>query len=195
MGWLGALRCTTGHSRLTGPYRDRRSAVAYVWCIPPDASWAPHSTPSPPPPDLVLQSPGADRPICRVCLHRGHQSIASTPAGAIGSGTSLPPEIQPNCSGSFQSNQCCAWPSVESTGTSPSYEPTEGAERYKMPLGCPVAKESCSTSRRYQGCPGWLGSGGTGVSATAVRVDPSELVSAVYTQTVQRAPWLNSRWL
>jgi FAD binding domain len=136
----------------------------------------------------------ASRLICRVCRHRGHQLIANTPAGAFGSGTSLPPEIQPKCPGSFQSNQCCAWPSVESTGTSPSYEPTEGAERYKMPLGCPVAKESCSTSRRYQGCPGWLGSGGTGVSATAVRVDPSELMSAVYTQTVQRAPWLNSRW-
>src|ERR1035438_3408077 len=155
-----------------------------------------HSTPSLPPSDLVLQSPDAGRLVWRVCLHRGHQLIASTPAEAfIGRGTSLPPEIQPNCSGSFQRIQCCAWPSVESTGTSPAYEPTEGAERYKMPLGCPVAKESCSTSRRYQGFPGWLGSGGTEVSATAVRVDPSELMSAVYTQTVQLAPWLNSRWL
>jgi len=30
-------------------------------CIPPDASCAPHSAPSPPPPDLVLQSPDAGR--------------------------------------------------------------------------------------------------------------------------------------
>src|SRR6266567_2389044 len=187
MGWLGALRCTTGHSRLTGPYRDRRGAVAYVWCIPPDASCAPHSAPSPPPPDLVLQSPDAGRLICRVCLHRCHQLIASTPAGAFGSGTSLPPEIQPNCSGSFQSNQCCAWPPSESTGTSPPslYAPFEAAERYKIPLGCPVAKESCSTHRRYLGIPGRLGSGGTELAAATVRVDPSELVNAVYTETVQ----------
>jgi hypothetical protein len=109
----------------------------------------------------------------------------------------LPPEIQPNCSGSFQSNQCCAWPLTESTGTSPgsSCEPTEAAERYKMPLGCPVAKESRSTHRRCLGIPGWLWDGGTELAATAVRVDPPELVSAVYTQTVQWSPWLNSRWL
>src|ERR1700728_1510397 len=119
-----------------------------------------------------------------------HQPIASTPDGAFGRENSLPPEIQPKCSGSFQRSQCCARPSAESAGTSPVYEPIEGAERYKMPLCCPVARESCSTSRRYQGSPGWLGSGGTEVSATAVRVDPPELMSAVYKQTVQRAPWL-----
>ena len=32
-------------------------------------------------------------------------------------------------------------------------------------------------------------------AAAAVRVDPSEPVSAVYTQTVQWSRWLNSRWL
>jgi hypothetical protein len=58
-----------------------------------------------------------------------------------------------------------------------------------------VTKESCSTHRRYQGTPErWLWDGGTELAATAVRVDPSELMSAVYTQTVQRSPWLNSRW-
>src|SRR4029077_19698376 len=126
-----------------------------------------------------------------------HQAIASSAAEAfIGSGTSLPPEIQPNRSGFSTRNQCCAWPSAESTGTSPtSYEPAEAAERYKMPLGCPVTKESCSTHRRYLGILGWLWDGGTKLAATAVRVDPSELVSAVYTQTVQWSPWLNSRWL
>ena len=65
-----------------------------------------------------------------------------------------------------------------------------------MPLGCPVTRESCSTDSRYKGTrERWLWDGGTGLTATAVRVDPSELVSAVYTQTVQRSPWLNSRWL
>ena len=115
----------------------------------------------------------------------------------MGSGTSWPPEIRPKCSGSFQSNQCCAWPSAESTGTSPPslYVPFEAAERYKMRLGCPVAKESCNTHRRYLGIPGRLGTGGTEVVAATVRLNPSELMTAVYTQTVQRAPWLNSRWL
>ena len=109
----------------------------------------------------------------------------------------MPPEIQPNCSGSFQRIQCCTGPSAESTGTSPPslYVPFEGAERYKMPLGRPVAKESCTTHRRYLGIPGWLGSGGAELAATTVRVDPSELMTAVYTQTVQRAVWLNRRWL
>ena len=109
----------------------------------------------------------------------------------------MPPEIQPYCSGSFQSSQCCAWPSTESTGTSPPslYAPFEAAERYKMPMDRLVATESCSTHRRYLGIPGRLGSGGTELAAATVRVDPSELVSAVYTQTVQRAPWLNSRRL
>src|SRR5262249_37598345 len=128
---------------------------------------------------------------------RCHQLIAITPAGAFGSGTSSPPEIQPKCSGSFQSNQCRAWPSPESTGTSPgpSCEPAEGAERYKMPLGCPVAKENSSTHRRCRGIPGWLWEGGAELAATAVRVDPSGPVSAVYTQKAQWSPWLNSRWL
>ena len=71
----------------------------------------------------------------------------------------------------------------------------EAAERYKMPLGCPVTKESRSTYRRYQGTPGRWFCGGAELAATAVRVDPSELVSAVYTQTAQWSPWLNSRWL
>jgi hypothetical protein len=75
------------------------------------------------------------------------------------------------------------------------YEPSEAAERYKMPLGCPAARESCSTDRRYLGIPGWLWDGGAEVAAAAIRVDPPELTTAVYTQTVQRAPWLNSRWL
>ena len=41
----------------------------------------------------------------------------------------------------------------------------------------------------------WYDGGGTELAAAAVRVDPSELVRAVYTQTVQWSRWLNSRWL
>jgi hypothetical protein len=48
---------------------------------------------------------------------------------------------------------------------------------------------------RYRGVRGWELGGGTELAAAAVRVDPSELVRAVYTQTVQWSRWLNSRWL
>ena len=64
-----------------------------------------------------------------------------------------------------------------------------------MPLGRPVTQESRSTFRRYQGTPVRWFCGGAELAAAAVRVDPSEPVSAVYTQTVQGSPWLNSRWL
>jgi hypothetical protein len=64
-----------------------------------------------------------------------------------------------------------------------------------MPLGCPVARESRSTFMRYLGILGWELCGGTELAAATVRVDPSALVSAVYTQTVQWSRWLNSRWL
>jgi hypothetical protein len=48
---------------------------------------------------------------------------------------------------------------------------------------------------RYRGIRGWELGGGAELAAATVRVDPSELVSAVYTQTVQWSCWLNSRWL
>ena len=54
-----------------------------------------------------------------------------------------------------------------------------------MPLGCPVARESRSTFMRYRGIPGCWRCRGAELAAAAVRVDPSELVSAVNTQTVQ----------